>query len=84
MCDGVKPFGRCDFYFDKGERRPRGEGFVLMLDLVPQVLFYSFLLKHLLLALGAEQHAGGNCNGDGVLGLGLKGGQNRDVTEHED
>lgn len=57
---------------DEGEGRSRGEGFVLVLDLVPQVLLHSLLLEHLLLPLGPKQDPRGDGDGDGVLRLRLR------------
>lgn len=57
---------------DEGKSWSRGEGFVFVLDLVPQVLLHSLLLKHLLLPLGPKQHPRGNGDGDGVLRLRLR------------
>jgi len=59
---------------DEGEGGARGEGFVLVLHLVAQVLLDAPLLKHHLLALGAEQHAGGHRHRHRILRLGLGGG----------
>lgn len=57
---------------DERESWSGGEGFVFMLDLVPQVLLHSLLLKHLLLPLRPKQDPGGNGDGDGVLWLRLR------------
>lgn len=59
------------FNLDEGERGSRSEGFVLVLDLVGQVLLHPFLLEDLLLAFGAEQDAGGDGDGHRVLRLWL-------------
>lgn len=60
------------FYFDKGERGPGGEGFVLVCDLVSQILLHPLLLEHLLLALRPEQDARGNGDSHCVLWLWLQ------------
>lgn len=57
---------------DEGEGWSRGEGFVFVLDLVPQVLLHSLLLEHLLLPLGPKQDPRGDGDGDGVLRLRLR------------
>lgn len=61
------------FHLDEGEGGSRGEGFVLVFDLVPQILLHAFLLKHPLLQLGAEQDARRDRHGHGVLWLWLRG-----------
>ena len=60
------------FYLDKGESRSRGEGFVLVFNLVSQILLHSLLLKHLLLMLRPKQDAGRNSNSHCVLRLWLQ------------
>lgn len=70
----------CGFNLDEGERRSRGEGFVLVFDLVPQILLDSFLLKHLLLPLSPKQDSRGNGDGHSVLWLGLH--EDRDKREN--
>lgn len=59
------------FNLDEGERGSRSEGFVLVLDLVGQVLLHPLLLENLLLAVGAEQDARGDGDGHCVLRLRL-------------
>lgn len=56
---------------DEGEGWSRGEGFIFVLDLVPQVLLHSLLLEHLLLPLGPKQDPRGNGDSNGVLRLRL-------------
>lgn len=62
----------CDFNLDEGESGSRGEGFILVFNLVSQVLLHSFLLKHLLLALSPKQDPRGNSDGHCVLWLWLQ------------
>lgn len=61
-----------DFDLDKGESRSGGKGFVLMFNLVSQILFNALLLEHPLLFLSSKQHPRWNCNGYCVFWLGLQ------------
>ena len=45
-----------DFDLDEGESGSGGKGFILMFDLVSQILFNALLLEHLLLPLSSKQH----------------------------
>lgn len=61
-----------DCNLDEGESGSRGEGLILVLNLVSQVLLHSLLLKHLLLALGPKQDPRGDGDGHCVLWLWLQ------------
>lgn len=73
--------GQVDAHLDKGEGSPREEGLVLMVQLVFHIGLHSLLIVNLLLLLHAEERSRGHRDGDGVLGLGLRGeGENGEAA----
>lgn len=60
------------FNLDKWESGSRGEGFILVFDLVSQVFLHAVLLKHFLLPLRSEQDPRGDGDCHCVLRLRLQ------------